>query len=133
VDTPAELLTTAYGLTLVAKLIAGVAAIGFGIRHAVLLTPRRGAGLGGPVRLARSVPFEVAAMLVVLWAAAGLGATAPAMTATSGAHELASTSWAPALEMAAMITAMALAGTTGVRLLVGYRRRALARAAAAER
>jgi copper transport protein len=133
VDTPAELLTTTYGLTLVAKMIAGVAAIGFGIRHMLLLTPRRGAGLGGPVRLARSVPFEVAAMLVVLWAAAGLGATAPATTPTNGAPELATTSWAPALETAAMVTVMVLAGTTGVRLLVGYRRRALARAAAADR
>ena len=74
----AQLTTTTYGLTLVAKLIAGAAAIGFGVRHTLLLSPPRGGGVGGPVKLARSVPFEVGAMLVVLWGAAALGATAPA-------------------------------------------------------
>jgi copper transport protein len=78
VASASQLTTTTYGLTLVAKLIAGAAAIGFGIRHTLLLSPPRGGGLGGPVKLARSVPFEVGAMLVVLWGAAALGATAPA-------------------------------------------------------
>jgi len=78
VASAAQLTTTTYGLTLVAKLIAGAAALAFGVRHALLLTPPRGGGVGGPVKLARSVPFEVGAMLVVLWGAAALGATAPA-------------------------------------------------------
>ena len=78
VASASQLTTTTYGLTLVAKLIAGAAAIGFGIRHTLLLSPPRGGGVGGPVKLARSVPFEVGAMLVVLWGAAALGATAPA-------------------------------------------------------
>jgi copper transport protein len=78
VASASELVTTSYGLTLVAKLIAGAAAIGFGIRHVLLLSPPRGGGVGGTVKLARSVPFEVGAMLVVLWGAAALGATAPA-------------------------------------------------------
>jgi copper transport protein len=78
VASAAQLVTTTYGLTLVAKLIAGGAAFGFGIRHTLLLSPPRGGGVGGPVKLARSVPFEVGAMLVVLWGAAALGATAPA-------------------------------------------------------
>ncbi|TMC05604.1 MAG: hypothetical protein E6J41_21530 [Chloroflexi bacterium] len=78
VSSASQLTTTTYGLTLVAKLIAGAAAFGFGIRHTLLLSPPRGGGVGGPVKLARSVPFEVGAMLVVLWGAAALGATAPA-------------------------------------------------------
>jgi hypothetical protein len=78
VASPAQLTTTQYGLTLVAKLIAGAMAIGFGVRHVLLLSPPRGGGVGGPVKLARSVPIEVGAMLVVLWGAATLGATAPA-------------------------------------------------------
>ena len=78
VASAAQLTTTTYGLTLVAKLIAGAAALAFGVRHTLLLTPPRGGGVGGPVKLARSVPFEVGAMLVVLWGAAALGATAPA-------------------------------------------------------
>jgi copper transport protein len=78
VASASQLTTTTYGLTLVAKLIAGAAAIGFGVRHTLLLSPPRGGGVGGPVKLARSVPFEVGAMLVVLWGAAALGATAPA-------------------------------------------------------
>lgn len=78
VASASQLTTTTYGLTLVAKLIAGAAALGFGIRHTLLLSPPRGGGVGGPVKLARSVPFEVGAMLVVLWGAAALGATAPA-------------------------------------------------------
>lgn len=82
VGSPAQLVTTTYGLTLVAKLIAGAAALGFGVRHTLLLSPPRGGGVGGPVRLARSVPFEVGAMLVVLWGAAALGATAPAPVVT---------------------------------------------------
>jgi copper transport protein len=92
VGSPAQLVTTSYGLTLVAKLIAGAAAIGFGIRHTLLLTPRRGRGLGGTVKLERSVPFEVGTMLVVLWGAAALGATAPAPMAAPAA------SVGPALE-----------------------------------
>jgi putative copper export protein len=129
----AELVTTTYGLTLVAKMIAGLAAFGFGVRHTLLLTPRRGAGLGGPVRLARSVPFEVGTMLIVLWAAAGLGATAPATSATAtGPPQLATTPWAPALEVAALVLALGLALAVTARLLVAaHRRRALARAAAA--
>lgn len=82
VSSASQLTTTTYGLTLVAKLIAGAAAIGFGIRHTLLLSPPRGGGVGGPVKLARSVPFEVGAMLVVLWGAAALGATAPAPPAS---------------------------------------------------
>jgi copper transport protein len=78
VASASQLTTTTYGLTLVAKLIAGAAAMGFGVRHTFLLSPLRGGGVGGPVKLARSVPFEVGAMLVVLWGAAALGATAPA-------------------------------------------------------
>jgi copper transport protein len=83
VGSAAQLLTTTYGLTLVAKLIAGAAALGFGVRHILLLSPPRGGGVGGPVKLAGSVPFEVGAMLVVLWGAAALGATAPAPVATA--------------------------------------------------
>jgi copper transport protein len=82
VESAATLITTTYGLTLLAKMIAGAAALAFGIRHTLLLTPPRGAGVGGPVRVARSVPFEVGTMLVVLWTAAALGATAPATTGT---------------------------------------------------
>jgi copper transport protein len=85
VSSASQLTTTTYGLTLVAKLIAGAAAIGFGIRHTLLLSPPRGGGVGGPVKLARSVPFEVGAMLVVLWGAAALGATAPAPPAGTSA------------------------------------------------
>jgi copper transport protein len=85
VSSASQLTTTTYGLTLVAKLIAGAAAIGFGIRHTLLLSPPRGGGVGGPVKLARSVPFEVGAMLVVLWGAAALGATAPAPPSGDGA------------------------------------------------
>jgi copper transport protein len=92
VASASQLTTTTYGLTLVAKLIAGGAAIGFGIRHTLLLSPPRGGGVGGPVKLARSVPFEVGAMLVVLWGAAALGATAPAPPAGTAA------SVGPALE-----------------------------------
>jgi copper transport protein len=84
VESAATLITTTYGLTLLAKMIAGAAALAFGIRHTLLLSPPRGAGVGGPVRLARSVPFEVGTMLVVLWTAAALGATAPS-TAGTGA------------------------------------------------
>jgi hypothetical protein len=40
------------------------------------------------VKLARSVPFEVGAMLVVLWGAAALGATAPAPPAGSAGPAL---------------------------------------------
>lgn len=83
VASAAQLITTTYGLTLVAKLIAGAAALSFGVRHVLLLSPPRGRGLGGPVKLARSVPFEVGAMLVVLWGAAALGATAPAPVVTA--------------------------------------------------
>jgi putative copper export protein len=88
VSSASQLTTTTYGLTLVAKLIAGAAAIGFGIRHTFLLSPPRGGGIGGPVKLARSVPFEVGAMLVVLWGAAALGATAPAPPAGSAGPAL---------------------------------------------
>jgi len=80
VESAAALITTTYGLTLLAKMIAGAAALAFGIRHTLLLSPPRGAGVGSPVRLARSIPFEVGTMLVVLWAAAALGATAPRRT-----------------------------------------------------
>jgi copper transport protein len=85
VASASQLVTTSYGLTLVAKLIAGAAALGFGVRHTLLLTPPRGGGVGGPVKLARSVPFEVGAMLVVLWGAAALGSTAPAPHTTATA------------------------------------------------
>ncbi|HXM58821.1 MAG TPA: copper resistance protein CopC [Candidatus Dormibacteraeota bacterium] len=83
VASAAQLITTNYGLTLVAKLIAGAAALAFGVRHSLLLSPPRGGGVGGPVKLARSVPFEVGTMLVVLWGAAALGATAPAPMPTA--------------------------------------------------
>lgn len=87
VVSPASLLSTAYGLTLLAKLAACAVALAVGLRHTLLLSPRPGAGAPWPGRLASSLPFEVAAMLVVLWGAAALGATAPATAGVTARNE----------------------------------------------
>jgi len=87
VVSPASLLSTAYGLTLLAKLAACAVALAVGLRHTLLLSPRPGAGALWPGRLASSLPFEVAAMLVVLWGAAALGATAPATAGVAARNE----------------------------------------------
>jgi copper transport protein len=87
VTSPEALVTSTYGWTLIAKVIAVVAVLAIGLRHSRLLGRDRGSpaapGEVGEMPLRRSLAFEVAGMLVVLWGAAALGATAPASGQTS--------------------------------------------------
>jgi copper transport protein len=67
------LLTTTYGWTLIVKVATGVVALWIALRTTLALRRRReGSQLSG------SLVFEVAALVVVLWGAAALGATPPA-------------------------------------------------------
>jgi copper transport protein len=68
VGTPEELITTTYGWTLIAKVLAVAVVLVAGLRNSRLAVPPR----AGPLA------FEVGAMLIVLWGAAALGATPPA-------------------------------------------------------
>jgi copper transport protein len=84
VASPEALVTSTYGWTLIAKGIAVVTVMAIGLRHSRLLG-RYGGRPAGPgegdaavVPLSRSLALEVAGMLIVLWGAAALGATAPA-------------------------------------------------------
>jgi copper transport protein len=68
VGTPEELITTTYGWTLIAKILAVAVVLVAGLRN----SRAGGTPKAGPLA------FEVGAMLIVLWGAAALGATPPA-------------------------------------------------------
>jgi hypothetical protein len=71
-------LTTTYGWTLIAKVVAVVVALVLGLRHNLLF--RLPAPETVAPALRGSLVFELSTMLVVLWGAAALEATAPAST-----------------------------------------------------
>jgi copper transport protein len=75
IASPEALITTTYGWTLIAKVIAVAVVMVIGLRHSRL------DGLP-PIR---SLAYEVGAMLIVLWGAAALAATAPAPVQTAQA------------------------------------------------
>jgi copper transport protein len=123
IRSPEVLLSTTYGLTLAAKLVAGVAAVTFGLGHTLLLHPVAGRALG-PSRLSWSVPFEVGAMLVVLWGAGALGATPPAGAEPAGPPSgLPDVEWGPALDTMAMVLAVALIAWVVASVVVSTKRR----------
>jgi copper transport protein len=68
IASPEALITTTYGWTLIAKVVAVAVVMVIGLRHSRL----------GGLPPVRSLVYEVAAMLIVLWGAAALAATAPA-------------------------------------------------------